>query len=404
LPGGADLARTAEYSIKGYIYQFLQYMVEILDATDEQIIVIEGAIEDIDVIGPDLTRAVQCKYHESVENFTLGKIYKPILLMMEHYSKNATPPVPIQYNLFCHFPGKVGAMVLTEDELGKIRQTKDKELKKIADRIQAFDAADFLALLTITFGDSFADLEVKVQDKLVANAFQRDDVKAIIYPAAFQKVADISIRGKVAERSVGRAPFLAELRLLKKATLSRWTRELSTKAEIFKKLRMDLGRSVSLNARRRYFFIDPTTIAGFEDEFPKFIKKLTDAYYSKYLHVYSPLFVLALPPDEVSAYVERLDGILIFANDGRVGATFKTERIVRDPIVKRVKNAPTVRDFHVSICSSHDLKTFANLRPDDVFVINSDSPDWDCQDTETYRLTIDSLSELEFILKLRGAL
>lgn len=379
-------------------------MVEILDATDEQIIVIEGAIEDIDVIGPDLTRAVQCKYHESVENFTLGKIYKPILLMMEHYSKNAAPLVPIQYNLFCHFPGKVGDLVLTEDELAKVRQTKDKELKKIADRVQAFDAAAFLALLTITFGDSFADLEVKVQDKLVANAFQRDDVKAIIYPAAFQKVADISIRGKVAERSVERAPFLAELRLIKKATLSRWTRELSTRVQIFKKLRMDLGRSISLNARRRYFFIDPSTIASFEDDFPKFIKKLADSYYSKYLHIRAPLFVLALPPEQVSAYIERLDGILILANDGRVGATFKTERIVRDPIVKRTKNGPALRDFHVSICSSHDLKTFANLRPDDIFVINSDSLDWDCQDAETCRLTIDSVSELEFILKLRATL
>lgn len=61
------MARTAEYSIKGYVYQFLRYLSEILEATDGSTITIEGAIEDIDVTTPDLTTAVQCKYHEQAE-------------------------------------------------------------------------------------------------------------------------------------------------------------------------------------------------------------------------------------------------------------------------------------------------------------------------------------------------
>jgi hypothetical protein len=48
------VARTAEYSIKGYLYQFLRYLSEILAAGDDTKITIEGAIEDIDVAAPGL--------------------------------------------------------------------------------------------------------------------------------------------------------------------------------------------------------------------------------------------------------------------------------------------------------------------------------------------------------------
>lgn len=272
------MARTAEYSIKGYIYQFLQYMAELLEAADDEVVVIEGAIEDIDVIGPDLTRAVQCKYHESVEKFTLSKIYKPVLLMMEHFSKNQAPAIPISYNLFCHFPEQAGNLNLTIDDLTRIRQTKDEKLKPIADRILAFPVADFLERFSITFGKSFDELEAAVQERLVDHAFQREDVKSIIYPAAFQRVADISIRGTVAERSMQKAPFLLELRAMRSATLTRWTRELATKADIYRRLRLDIGRSMARNARRRFFVLDPSAISGFTEDFAPFIKRFSESY------------------------------------------------------------------------------------------------------------------------------
>lgn len=110
------MARTAEYSIKGYLYQFLRYLSEILAAGDGSAITIEGAIEDIDIVSPGLTTAVQCKYHEQADKFTLSKIYKPILLMLEHFSTNTVSTPEIHYRLFCHFPGETGTRSLSKAE------------------------------------------------------------------------------------------------------------------------------------------------------------------------------------------------------------------------------------------------------------------------------------------------
>ncbi|TXN20600.1 hypothetical protein [Methylobacterium sp. WL19] len=109
------MSRTAEYSIKGYLYQFLRYLSEILAAGKDTKITIEGAIEDVDVAAPGLTIAVQCKYHEQVEKFTLGKIYKPIILMLEHFSNTIELKPKIYYRLFCHFPDQEGFRQLTKE-------------------------------------------------------------------------------------------------------------------------------------------------------------------------------------------------------------------------------------------------------------------------------------------------
>lgn len=53
--------RQANSTIKGYIYQFNKSIYEILSADDNATVVLEGAIEDIDVLLPDTTIAVQCK-------------------------------------------------------------------------------------------------------------------------------------------------------------------------------------------------------------------------------------------------------------------------------------------------------------------------------------------------------
>lgn len=107
-----EVGRTAEYSVKGYVYQFLRYLNEILDAGAGTTVTIEGAVEDIDVNEIGSTTAVQCKYHEQADKYTLGKIYKPVLLMVEHFSKMGTTSPDVHYRLFCHFPGSTGTQAL----------------------------------------------------------------------------------------------------------------------------------------------------------------------------------------------------------------------------------------------------------------------------------------------------
>ena len=144
------MARTAEYSIKGYLYQFLRYLSEILAADKGTKITIEGAIEDIDVAAPGFTTAVQCKYHEAADKFALSRIYKPILLMLEHFSHNTVATPEVHYRLFCHFPDQTGSRPLTKTELEAVLATGAQPMKKIIQRIaKGVDHDTFLARFTI---------------------------------------------------------------------------------------------------------------------------------------------------------------------------------------------------------------------------------------------------------------
>ena len=43
------MSRSADYTIQGFLYQFNQTLSELLKATDDSIITIEGIVEDIEV-------------------------------------------------------------------------------------------------------------------------------------------------------------------------------------------------------------------------------------------------------------------------------------------------------------------------------------------------------------------
>ncbi|MCT7009442.1 hypothetical protein M1749_24160, partial [Salmonella enterica subsp. enterica serovar Oranienburg] len=71
------MARTADYTIQGFLYQFNKTLLEILRAAGDSVVTVEGIVEDIDIVAGDVTTAIQCKYHESNDVFTLSSIYKP---------------------------------------------------------------------------------------------------------------------------------------------------------------------------------------------------------------------------------------------------------------------------------------------------------------------------------------
>ncbi len=402
-----NVARTAEYSIKGYAYQFLQYLDELLSAGDDGLVTIEGAIEDVDVLTPIFQKAVQCKYHETVEKFTLGKIYKPILLMLEHFSLNQDPIIPTRYQLFCHFPGQTGDLSLTSEQLQTVRSTTDKALAVISARIGAFDENKFLNALTITFGPPFLEKEQQVIAKIIAEGFGAEDVKSIIYPVAFQRVVDMGTKSSFVERTIKRSLFLGFLKDTKNTTLTRWTRELSTKEKIFKRLRDDFSLSLSPNLRKRYFVINGDNISKFNDEIALFIKRFVEKYNSKYLHSHSPTFLFKPDKYDAASLVRRLFDIGIVCNDGCVGGEFNIKKFLTAPMIAR-KKGEVSRDFQARVAilnnATNEKVAPSDQQPDDVFLVNTDLSDWPSNDTARYAVEIDRLSELEYLLKLKANL
>ncbi|RQV59869.1 hypothetical protein DF018_30040 [Burkholderia cenocepacia] len=395
------MARTAEYSIKGYLYQFLRYLSEILVAEEGTKITIEGAIEDIDVVTPTLTTAVQCKYHEQADKFTLGKIYKPILLMLEHFSKNAAQVPTVYYRLFCYFPEEGGTRSLTRTELDTVLATTSEPLKVIAGRIAAgVDLDAFLGRFKIEFGQSTDALQQSVVASLKAKGFSAEDVEAIIYPTAIQRIVDLATQGAVTDRTIEPSVFLQGLRRVRQVTFTRWTRELATRAQIFQRLRKDLKLSLGHNSRARHFVIDPGAIAHFDDDVVRFIKKFVERYSCKYLHDNPPLFAITGQYD-VGALQARLHDAGLRCADGLVGGVeFRASELFRRPLRRRT---PFAIEFSLRLAKRAVMTESGMTRPDELFLVNVEDDAWVHHDVNVHRFEIERLSDLEYVLQLRDS-
>jgi hypothetical protein len=395
---GFKLARTAEYSIKGYLYQFLKYLEEVLAASEGATVTIEGAIEDIDVNLLGSVTAFQCKYHEQSEKFTLSKIYKPVLLMLEHFS--AQPMACANYVLFCHFPDKEGEEQLSPLELKTVLETNAANLKPIVSRISTdVDLDTFSGRFRVIFGPTAEKLQSTVIAAFETKGFLREDIPSIVFPFAIQRIVDISTKGSVAERTLKPAEFLQSLRAVKQVTFTRWTRELASRKQIFERLRKDLKERLNLNSRRRCFVIDPTEISDFEIEIVRFIKNFVDKYSHKFLHDHPPLFVL-VSPYNIGGLCARLFEAGVHCTTGDVGGgEFRASQLFRAPM-RRSK--PYQSEFAARLASLSQLPTIIGQEPDEIYLVNIDKSPWELSATNVHALQVDKLSDMEFALQLRG--
>lgn len=150
--------RNAVAPLRGFYYQFLKTIIEILKANDSDEIHVES-IEDIDIFGQDEVTLMQCKYHETVDKFTLGLVYKPILLMLKHYSVN--PTMCDNYKLYLHTNDKTyDEYSMSIDDIDKILSSQDKQYHSLINSIpRSVDKTEFLNKLSIKFGPSLDELE-----------------------------------------------------------------------------------------------------------------------------------------------------------------------------------------------------------------------------------------------------
>ncbi|MGQ5111057.1 hypothetical protein ACSOV8_04825 [Bacillus halotolerans] len=196
------MSRSADYTIQGFIYQFNKTLLEVLNDVEDSTISVEGIIEDIEVSTAMTTKAIQCKYHEEQESFTLSKVYKPILQMMNHYLENNNKS--IEYRLYAYFPSEQSSRIyeMKEEHINEILKTEDKRLKKLVENIKdKINIQDFLQNFTLEFGDSLSNLMDSVFHALEENGLARDEIDTLFYPNAIQKIADLSILHDAEQKS-----------------------------------------------------------------------------------------------------------------------------------------------------------------------------------------------------------
>lgn len=440
--------READYSIKGFLYQFNLTLCKILEDETESEIIVEGIVEDIDIISDSKITAIQCKYHETKDNFRLSDLYKPILQMMVNFSNKCNSD--IDYILYAHFTNEpyreyrissddIKQIIYSENKeyvckyISQILPPEDKEIediikkdrileeeKKIVleyyktnrDKLECkFNIDEFIKKFKIIFGKSFDELCIYAKSKMRDSDLSKEDIDDLFYPNAIQKIADISIKHDYKLRKIKKISLIKELKKNKKTAISRWTRELQSYKEFMKKRKMQIKNKISYNNKRIHFIIDTNMIENFEEEVITFIKEYNLKYnYKVDLHEI-PMFCLdydELGNEEIQRLESRLHKKDIVYENGIRGNEFFKETFLREPKkTKKNRGDDEWREFHIRFSEYNNkvVEAMNTLKPDILFIISQKKYEGlDIQDIDVENLYVNNFNELNYLLSISNTL
>ncbi|WP_049209088.1 hypothetical protein [Serratia marcescens] len=399
------MSRTAEDTIKGFIYQFHKTAKQILEADSDSEIMIEGTIEDIDITDAagDIV-AIQCKYHETKENFTPSLIYKPILQMAINELEN--PLLNINYVLFIHtkdFQSQSGRNLKIEEFESALGSTQEK-IKKLADKIPTnFNKEYFLKKVRIDFAPSLDILSDELKKLLGMINITHSDVDTILYPNIINYIALSSAQKDESLRKVKKSIVLDYLKKTNDTAITKWTLSLKNRNNLLKAKRLQLTGALKTNSRLRCFYFRKENLRDFQDEIVIFICNYLDKYHFKVAHVKTPTFVIECHYEELCDIQYRLHQKNVRANTGYIGGRFDGTVFYREPMSPSPKSKASDREFQIRLLSEHNSPQVINSRKnDDIFIVAEKKPDYiDQQDVQIYLSGIETREELEYILSMR---
>jgi len=399
------MSRVADSTIKGFLYQFNKTLIEILDSDHNKEITIEGIIEDIDIESSsgDII-AIQCKYHESVANFTTSVIYKPLLQMAEAFSKQ-TAPANIKYKIFIHIPSeKESIRHITPAEIDAALATQDVNLIKIAARItRPFSSSNFAALVELEFGPSLDTIEEQVKRKLDLLEIKASDTNCILYPNAVSQIAKTSSQSNENDRKTTKLKLKDFLSKITSTAINKWTLSLKNKKELLQATRKQLKSSLNNNSQSRYFYFEQNTIKDFSTHIVNFISNYISIYHCKPTHIKPPLFAINCTLAILQDIEARLYTKNIKSNTGIIGANFAPEKFWKDPLVRKAHNRIEDIEFHLRLLALADYPNELDYKKGDdfFFICNAIPTDIDISDTNAYLVGVNDFRELEYIMQLR---
>ncbi len=398
--------RAADSTIKGFLYQFNKTILSIVGAEDDEIVAVEGLVEDVDVHSSDGSlKAIQCKYHESRKKFTDSLIYKPILQMAESFSKNSVKLV--EYVIFIYVPGE-GERIenITRATLDSALATEDKKLQKIVGRIDpSFNHNDFLTNIKIAFGPSLDDIEDQVKLALNDLEINSSDVDTILYPNAITKIAKISSCADEKDRQLTKENLCDYLSNVTTTAVTKWTLALKNRSQLLDTIKNQLSGALSQNSRERYFYFSKSDIDEFDENIVVFIHDYIRKYHYKPAHLQTPVFAISSGFDAVKDIEHRLFKKGVKTNTGLIGDCFEVEYFYREPIKKISKGVVEEREFDLRLLALGSEPEAINYRKgDDLYLIcNSVPEEINTRDVNQYQICTCDFNELSYVIGLRGS-
>ncbi len=391
------MGRSADYTIQGFLYQFNQTLSELLKAADDDVVTIEGIVEDIEVVSFAGTKAIQCKYHETQDKYTPSVLYHPVLQMMKHFKSN--PGAKIHYHLFAHFPN-ISTISITAAEINEALKSKNKDLKDLIAEVAGVNVSSFLNMFTVAVTPKYDDLMERNARELEAHGFHPKEVETLFYPNAIQIIADLSIKHEAKLRKITKKTFLESLRRIKSTAVSQWTLALKTRQKIIETRRKQLSENLGTNVRLRHLVIFPEFLEQFDDQIVLFIKAFIDKYHFKVAHTHTPIFALNVTQDAFDDIAERLIGKDVIPNHGRPVKMFSESHFFREPMVQRDK-----KEFVLRFIRWDDYKNLVpKTKADDVFIIGSGNiTGVNIKDVHLEVLGAEKFDEIKYIMGMSNA-
>lgn len=434
------MGRTADYTIKGFIYQFNKTLLQLLKSNSDEQIQVEGYIEDIDIFTRDNKKGIQCKYYESSSGYTSNMILKPILQMMATFSeKSQLYKYDINFELYIYYNGceEDVPINITTDLINNLLNTHNKEcivnffpkiyqisnpiIKKISLKpkkskddkkkiIEYFDNVDrkklkfklniddFVSRTRIAYGEPYDRLCDSVKQSLMCLGHTSIDVNELFYPNAIQKIASISILHDDKQRIINKETFCSKLFASKKLLLTRWNREIITREAYVKRKRKELAIQLQNNSRDRVLIFHSNYIKNFYNEIISLIVDYVQRYYQKPKLQKIPLFVIKTENcDEVNKLEAKLYERNVRFINGIIAGDLHIEELMAD-----VKLYPTSKLRLCRYCK--DIEDYIiKHRVDDIFVFGD--PDDDNLKKFQFNfenICVDNIEDIKKILKLRG--
>lgn len=318
--------RQADSTIKGYSYQFIKSVLEILEAEEDAAIVLEGVIEDIDIRSPSITTTIQCKYHED-KKYLISSVSVPILEMLCHYCECSYLGKPIKYILYAYFSENVDEIDIATF-IDFLNSTKNKEIlckyfhqiysvpdsnmlniankpkKTEGEKTQLVNyykknrsaltlrvnISAFWSVFKYVKADQFDQLKSSVIQKLESIS-EHDTAESLYFPNAFSLVASLSAKGSEIERTITKNEFISFLEQQKSVLVNRWTLEALGHEQLLKAKKAYLASCFSSNPDARVFVFSDLFLKNSNGDIIAFVHEYLSKYYRKPKLQKPPIFI-----------------------------------------------------------------------------------------------------------------
>ena len=207
--------RSAEHSIKGYLYQFLHTIYDILNQSDDNNLNTVEGTEDLDVLlQNDETELSQYKYHELTQ-FSNSKVGKPIGIMFNHFASNQTEKYTYKLIIYTMDDHQIIDLE-TLQEILKLKAAKDyidKKNKEYCSDPEKIE--EFYNKFKHISAQKIDNLE-KATIKKIIDVFEVSEAEAEfnLFPLAIKEINTMATRNNKKERQITTREFISMIFLI----------------------------------------------------------------------------------------------------------------------------------------------------------------------------------------------